>query len=159
MDTDVILDHLYERRPFSQEAFKLFALAENGNIELFVSVLSFSNIYYILRRLLSSSESVTAIRKLRIIAKVLPVNSETIDVALESGFKDFEDAIQYLTAVRAKLGVLITRNTKDYKKASICVCTPKEYMSMLRDTRSSPENRKEKKSNCATKKNNKQEGL
>jgi hypothetical protein len=60
--------------------------------------------------------------------KILPCNEKIIELGLNSDFNDFEDAVQYFTAIQNKLNAIITRNTKDFKKSEIPVLTAEEYI-------------------------------
>src|SRR6185295_14345069 len=110
IDTDIILDLLLAREPFFSAATHLFSLAQDGEIEGFVSPLIFSNLFYVLRKALSGPEAVAALRKLRLVTHVIPVDEEMIDLALASSFTDFEDAIQYYAAQAQNLDAIVTRN-------------------------------------------------
>ena len=70
-----------------------------------------------------------ALRKLRLLVKVMPVEEKEVDLALNSKFSDFEDALQYYTAMQYVIEILLTRNIKDYKEREIIVQTPKEFIS------------------------------
>src|SRR6476660_2936370 len=98
LDTDVILDLLLRREPFFAAAADLFLAVQDGRIEGCVSPLIFSNLFYILRQQRSATESLAALRKLKLLVRVLPVDEKILDLALASSFKDFEDALQYYTA-------------------------------------------------------------
>src|ERR1039458_345469 len=98
LDTDVALDHLADRQPFAEYAHRLFALAERGELTLCVSALSFSNHYYILRKLEGHGQALALLRKLKQLVRVSAVTEAEIQSALAKPFKDFEDAIQYFTA-------------------------------------------------------------
>lgn len=128
VDTDVCLDLLSGRQPFNAVAEKLFSLADLGKIEILVSSLSFSNIDYVLRSQYSGIHSRQIIAKFKTLVSVLAVDNKTIDLALASGFVDFEDAIQYYCAIENNITVFITRNIKDYKKATIKVITPDTFI-------------------------------
>ncbi len=128
VDTDVCLDLLSGRKPFNAVAEKLFSLADVGKIKVYVSSLSFSNIDYVLRSQYSAVNSRQIIAKFKILVNVLPVDSRTIDLALASEFNDFEDAIQYYSALENGITVLITRNLKDFKKSTIKVVTPESFL-------------------------------
>jgi len=130
IDTDVILDLLAEREPFSGPAQHLFRLIDQKEVDGYASSLSFSNLYYILRKLRSGREAVQILKKLKLIVNVLPVDGKTVESALASGFRDFEDALQYYTAVENHIRFFVTRNTKDYQKASLVVCTAEEYLNI-----------------------------
>ena len=128
VDTDVCIDLLSGRKPFNSAAEILFSLADTGKIELYVSALSFSTIDYVLLSQYSTTHSRQIIAKFKTLVQVLAVDGKTIDLAIASAFKDFEDAIQYACAMEHKVTTIITRNLKDYKKASISVMTPETYL-------------------------------
>src|SRR5580693_3427997 len=98
LDTDVTLDHLADRQPFAEYAHRLFALAETGELTLCLSSLSFSNLYYILRKLNGHAGTLTLLAKLKRLVRVSAVTETEIQSALTCDFKDFEDAIQYFAA-------------------------------------------------------------
>lgn len=128
VDTDICIDLLSGRQPFHSVAQKLFSKADNGQVKLYVSSLSFSNIDYVLRSQYSASPSRKIIAKFKTLVTVLTVDSKTIDLAIASDFSDFEDAIQYYSAIEHGLTTFLTRNIKDYKKATIKVMTPDTYL-------------------------------
>jgi len=130
VDTDVCIDLLSGRKPFNKTAEILFSLADNGKIKIYVSSLSFANIDYVLRSQYSTTHSRQIIGKFKTIVNVLSVDSKTIDLAVASDFNDFEDAIQYCCAIENNLTTIITRNIKDYKKATIKVLTPETFISI-----------------------------
>src|SRR3989449_7884517 len=98
LDTDVALDHLADRQPFAEYAHRLFALAETGELTICLSSLSFSNLYYILRKLKGHDGTLVLLRKLKLLARVSAVTAAEIQSALASSFKDFDDAIQHFVA-------------------------------------------------------------
>lgn len=125
IDTDVIIDYLIDRKPFADKAEMLFALIENKKLKGHTSSLCFSNLYYLLRQQLSRSKSISLLKDLAGILNILKVDEDAILQALDSDFKDFEDAIQYYTASDYKrIDVIVTRNIKDYKHSSLPVMTP-----------------------------------
>lgn len=128
VDTDVCIDLLSGRMPFNNAAEILFSLADIGKIKIYVSALSFANIDYVLHSQYSSSHSRQIIAKFKTLVNVLPINSKTIDLAIASDFKDFEDAIQYACALEHNLSIIITRNLKDFKKATIKVMAPETFL-------------------------------
>ena len=128
VDTDVCIDLLSGRMPFNKSAELLFSLADTGQIKICVSSLSFSNIDYVLLSQYSTTHSRQIIAKFKTLVQVLAVNSKTIDLAIASDFNDFEDAVQYSCAIEHNLTTIITRNLKDYKKATIKVLTPETYL-------------------------------
>ena len=128
VDTDVILDLLAERIPFFHFSAVLFTFAEMKKLELYTSPLILANTFYILRKQLGNSEAKNALRKLRILLHVVDSSESIIDKALNSDFTDFEDAIQYYTALDHDIKIILTRNVRDYKNASVIVQTPEAFL-------------------------------
>lgn len=128
VDTDICLDVLTGRKPCNVMAEKLFSLADLGKIKVYVSSLCFANIDYILTHQYKRKDSRQAIAKFKTIVNVLSVDDKIIELSIASGFNDFEDAIQYNTAIENNLQVLITRNTKDFKKVKIKIMTPDVFL-------------------------------
>lgn len=128
VDTDIILDLLTRREPFYQAAARLFSLVERGEVKACVSSLTFANLFYILRKELSAPKAIDVLKKLRQLVTVLAVDDKCVVLALDGGFSDFEDAIQYQTALSKGIACLITRNIKDYRKPVITVCTAEEFL-------------------------------
>jgi predicted nucleic acid-binding protein len=127
-DTDISLDLLSKRVPFYNAASRLFTYADKGEIKIYVSSLTFSNLHYILRSETNVAETRRILNNYRILVNVLPVDEKIIDLSLQSLFRDFEDAIQYYTAVQHNIPLLLTRNLKDYKKADIPVMTAEDFL-------------------------------
>ena len=128
VDTDVILDLLARRIPHFHFSAVLFTFAEMKKLELYTTPLIIANTFYILRKQLGNDSAKNALRKLRILLHVIDSTESVIDKALNSDFSDFEDAIQYYTALEYGIPVILTRNIRDYKKASIVVQTPESYL-------------------------------
>jgi predicted nucleic acid-binding protein len=132
LDTNVILDLLGERVPFFDSIAKVATLADQKKLTLVVSPLSFTTTDYVLNKYESSESVLNKLRKFKIICEVCEVNEETIDKALNSSFKDFEDALQYFTALQSNCSVIITRNGKDFKHSTIPIMTAEEYLSSIK---------------------------
>ena len=131
VDSDIILDMLAQREPFYIFAAKLFTLVDQKKIKAFTSPLVFANLHYILRKQKSNDFALQSLRKLKTLVKILPINSKIIEQALNSEFTDFEDAIQYFTALNNKVKILLTRNKTDYKKSKITISTAEEFIKTL----------------------------
>ncbi len=131
LDTNVILDLLGERVPFYDSIAKVATLADQKKITLIVSPLSFTTIDYVLNKYEIAESVLNKLRKFKIICEVCEVNEETIDKALNSSFKDFEDALQYFSALQTNCSIIITRNGKDFKQATIPIMTAEEYLSSI----------------------------
>ena len=100
IDTNIVLDLLAKREPFYKSAAQLFSLADKQKLELSISSLTFANTNYVLSRLKTTQEAREILRRFRVLIKVLPLNDKIIDLALnDNNFKDFEDGLQYYTAM------------------------------------------------------------
>ena len=130
VDTDIIYDLLGKRNPFYLAAAQLFTLADEGKIQIFISALSIANIHYLISKLKSEKEAKEILRKFKVLVHVAPLNDKIIDLALNSDFSDFEDAIQYYSALQSETEVLLTRNLKDYRKAQITVLTAQDFINL-----------------------------
>ena len=128
VDTDVILDLLGQRIPHFHFSAVLFTFAEMKKLELYTSPLILANTFYILRKQLGNDEAKKALRKLRILLHIIDSSEAVVDKALNSDFSDFEDAIQYYTALEYGISVILTRNLRDYKNASVIVQTPEAFL-------------------------------
>ena len=128
IDSDIILDLLLEREGFYEYAALIFENSEKGNIYVFTSSISIANISYIIRKEIKNSKKVKEyIKNLIEFIHILSVEESTIQEALETDFLDFEDSIQYITAVQNQMDYILTRNKKDYKTSSIKVYDSKEF--------------------------------
>lgn len=128
LDTDVIIDFLTKREPFSIESLKIFEYSARGKIKLFISSVSTNNIRYIISRIASKKEALEKIKALLALVEILPVKKSTIEKSILSKFKDFEDGLQNYCALEGSLNVLITRNVKDYSNSELSILTPKEFL-------------------------------
>lgn len=131
VDTDIVLDLLTKREPFYPHAARLFSSVERQKLKACVSSLIFANLFYILRKETSAPKAIEILKKLRRLVTVLPVDDNIIAQSLDSGFTDFEDAIQYHTALSKGITYLLTRNVKDYRKPVITVCTAEDFLSRI----------------------------
>jgi len=132
VDTNVLIDFLADREPFATDAARLFDLSHKKKMQLYVSAVSYNNIYYILRQSLTHSATIKILGELNEWTHVIDVTAAVIRQSLTSEFKDFEDAIQYNCAKSlSKIEGIITRDTSDYKKSSLPVLTPKEAVSII----------------------------
>lgn len=135
LDTNVVIDFLADRRPFSIDAAQLFDLAIEEKIRIYISAVSYNNIYYILRRSLTSNATIKLLDELADITEIADVTNEVIRNSLKTDFKDYEDAIQYYCALNIpEIELIVTRNTKDFKKSTIAVLTPAEAIISLHTT-------------------------
>ena len=129
IDTDVILDFFFDRKPFSDDAAKILSLCEGAKIDGFITSVMISNIYYILRKSSKHDKIIESLKMLMNIVDVAIIDKQTVLNALNSEFKDFEDALQNFSAINeSDIQLIITRNVKDYKTSSLAVMTPENYL-------------------------------
>jgi predicted nucleic acid-binding protein len=130
-DTNVLLDVLLARKPFVQDAQRLWSLAERGEIQAVVSAVSFINVYYVVRRLASRREADRAVRGMQAVFHVAPVTAEVIDQAIEAAAADFEDAVQHACAVRAEALCIVTRDGRHFAASELPILAPDAFLANL----------------------------
>lgn len=128
VDTNIILDWLGKREPFFKYAKSLFELAEEKEIEILISTMSYISTEYILRKQLGKEMTIKALSGIRKITNVCTSGAKEIDLSLSSGMKDFEDSFQYFTALNNDAGTIITRNPKDFKNSKLPILNAEEYI-------------------------------
>jgi len=128
LDSDVILDLLFERIPFSKYSAVLIAECAVNKIKLSTSALIIANVNYIAAKKLGKATTILKLKSLIKRIQVLSFESDAIDFAVNSSFTDFEDAIQHHIATKNNCEAIITRNTKDYKHATIPVLTAEQFL-------------------------------
>ena len=132
IDTNIVLDLLGEREPFYKPAVQLATLADKGNIVLIVSPISFATVNYFLSKFVSPKIAKEKLRKLKILCEISKVDEEIIEKGLNSNFKDFEDSLQYFSAIASESEIIITRNGKDFQESSLPVMTASEFLKSFR---------------------------
>jgi predicted nucleic acid-binding protein len=128
VDTNIVIDLLQKREKFYEDAQELFTLADKKKVKLFVSALTIANTHFVLSKHYHSNNARKILAKFKLLVEVLALNDKIIEWALVSDLKDFEDAIQYHTAIESNLDILITRNKRDFTKRDISILTAKEYL-------------------------------
>lgn len=132
IDTNILIDLLSRREPFFEDAATLFSMADKKEFELSVSSLTIANTGYVLLKQMKPNEAKFVLRKLRLILNVLPIDDKIIDLALnDNTFTDFEDGIQYFTAIENEQDVIITRNLKDFRNSKLPAITAKQFIESL----------------------------
>ena len=131
VDSDVVIDFFTDREPHVNPASELFDLNERGEVKLHMSAVSINNIYYIVRRYLGHKKTLEVVEELTDMTEIIGTTKKEIVQVLKNNFKDFEDSIQYSSALTISgIEVIITRNIKDYKNSEIAVMTPLSYLKM-----------------------------
>ena len=132
LDTNVLLDVLAQRQPHYAPAAALWSAVERGETQGCVSAISFNNTYYILSKYGGRTKARTAIRAIRDVFAVVPLDAQILNLSIDSALPDFEDAIQLHSAVRAGASYLITRDPANFPTDTLSVATPDEYLAVLR---------------------------
>jgi len=130
--TDVVLDLLLDHQPFSEPAAILFSRAETGSISGYICATAVTTIHYLSTKAIGLKHSRNNIQKLLSILDIAPVSRSVLEAALESRFRDFEDAVVHEAACQIKAEAIITRNVRDYKHSSIPVYSSVELVKMSR---------------------------
>ncbi len=128
VDTNVVLDILTRREEFYREAQDLFTLSDKGKVSLYVSSLTFANTYYLLSKQYKAADARKILTRFKVLVNILAMDDKIIELSLASEFSDFEDAIQYYTAIENEIEIIITRNKKDFKHSKLPVLSAKEYL-------------------------------
>lgn len=132
VDTCVIIDALQSRVPFYEDAQQIFIHAANKQFEGYITAKASTDIYYLTHRCTHSElETRKILSKLYTIFHLLDTTALDCRKAISSDMNDYEDAIMTETALRSEIDCIVTRNTRDYKKAHIKVYSPYEFLALL----------------------------
>ena len=129
IDTNILLDVLYNRKEFVNDSLMIFKLCELNEVEGYMSAISIPNIIYIMRKSLTKDQTNDLVNKLLLIFKVVDLKSEDLLNALTLDFNDYEDAIQCASAKRIKAQYILTRNLRDFKSSPIKAIEPFSFLS------------------------------
>ncbi len=129
IDTNIVIDLLSKREMFYEEAADLFSRADKKELVLTISALTFANTNYILTKLKSAKEAKEILRKFKVLVEILSLDDKITELALsDSDFTDFEDGLQYYSAIENQINVIITRNKKDFRNSKIPVLSAREFL-------------------------------
>ncbi len=132
LDTNIVFDFLGERVPFYDSIAKIATLADKGHITLVVSASSYSTVGYFLTKFENKEIAKEKLRKFKIISEICDLTEQIIEKGLNSDFSDFEDSLQYFSAISSDSNILITRNGKDFKGSNIPIMTAEEYLKSIK---------------------------
>jgi predicted nucleic acid-binding protein len=138
MDTNVVLDVLLDRRPFSYAASEVFALIEQSKLEGILCATTVTTLDYLLIQSLPRPVARQTLRKLLELFEISPVTRAVLEEALQSKMVDFEDAVLDQAARLAGASLIVTRNQKDFKHAVSKVYGPEDLLVELRPPHSLP---------------------
>lgn len=140
LDTNIVLDVTAERQPFQADAERVVALVENRDAAAAVSAISYTTVHYVMSKGMGQEEAFEALRIMRRLFETVPCDADIIGTAMDSGLPDFEDAVQYFSALAAGAERIITRNVGHFPTDSVVVQTPAEFLAwwLTRKERKSP---------------------
>jgi predicted nucleic acid-binding protein len=130
-DINTILDIFLKREPFYYSAARLFKKIEDRELNGYLCALSFPILHYLLSKELNKEKAIKTLERIRIIFKIASVDEKVIDLSLTSNFKDFEDAVQYYSAIQSEVDCIITRDKSGFKSGKIPILTPEEFLALI----------------------------
>ena len=131
VDTNVLLDVLARREPFYSDAARIWSLAERGRIKALVSVISFNNVYYVVRRASNRKSAERSLHLMRGVFTPVPLSVQILNQAIDAGYGDFEDAIQFHSAIYAAADCLVTRDGDHFPATNLPVISPAAFLASL----------------------------
>ena len=130
-DTNIVLDVLLDREPFSDFAAKLFSRVEKKEFKGFLGANTVTTIYYLASKVAGKKKADQEISKLLSLFQVAPVNKSVLEEAIKSKFSDFKDSVLHEAAKQSCVQGIVTRNPKDFKKATLSIYSPEELYKLL----------------------------
>lgn len=132
IDTNIIIDALTGREPFRNSAEQIFMLAANQAADMFITASSATDIYYLIKKYLHSTEQAkAAMSKLYELFNILGVNRADCVDALSMGMKDYEDAVVSCCACRNRMQYIVTRNIRDYEQSKVPAILPDDFIRLV----------------------------
>ena len=132
VDQNILFDYLLQRQLFVEPAQILIQLGIDQKVKLYVTSLSFTNLYYVLRRANPHKKVVEKLQALSQWFKIIAVDENVVQQSLASDFTDFEDAVQhYAAAAQPEIRYIITRNKKDFQHSTLTILDASEFLAQL----------------------------
>ncbi len=132
VDTNILLDLLIDRKPFSEPAAELFEKAAEHSVKLYASTFSVSNIYHFVRESKSHGKTIELLKDLFVFIELLEVDNLIVQEAINSAFNDFDNAVlNYCALSHSDIEAIVTRNEKDFKNSDVPVYNPMAILTML----------------------------
>jgi predicted nucleic acid-binding protein len=141
LDTNILLDVLMARHPFYVSAAGIWTFAESRRFRAMISVISFNNIYYIVRKAAGKAKAIESMKLIRAVFEPVEMDAGLLDMTLASSYRDFEDALQFQSALSIKADYFVSRNPKDFPKTGPKVVSPEELLAIVSATDQMPKKR------------------
>jgi len=133
IDTNILLDVFQQRMPYFEDSVQIWALAESRKAEIYISAISFNNIYYIMRKYAGKENAQRAIEVMNSNFLIVPLVQDIVGKAIMAKLPDFEDAVQFFSALSIGADCIITRNIKDFPMDVLPVLTPQSALAQFED--------------------------
>ncbi len=130
VDSDVLIDVLATRKPFFELSSGVLTLAEQKVFRAYTSPLILANTFYVIEKFANRATALGALKKIRKFIDVVEMNQKTVDQALDSDYRDFEDALEVFSAENAVMDFIVTRNLKDYGNSNVRALGPGELLAL-----------------------------
>ena len=132
IDTNVVLDVLLRREPFSKTAAEVLNLTQRDDVREYVSASAITDIYYIANKQMKDRDAVRdLLKRLLMIVSVAAVSEWEIQNALNLAWGDFEDAVQYSVALLNEMDGIVTRNPSDYQETNMRIWLPEQALELF----------------------------
>jgi len=126
-DTNILLDVLFEREPFYKHSAYLWSMAETESIKGYISAITVNNVFYITKKASGQAAAERVVDAILEIFNICPLDYETLKLARTIKLADYEDLIQYFSAINSGSKYLVTRNKKDFPAEGIKLVTAEEF--------------------------------
>jgi len=130
-DTNVVLDLLLDRDPFSMPAAQLIAMVESQQITGYLCATTITTVYYLAQKAVGRKKAHQQVQELMSLFSIAAVNRPVLELAVASKFTDFEDSVLHQSALQVQAQGIVTRNVNDFKYSSIPVYSPAELLQIM----------------------------
>lgn len=131
IDANILLDVLYDRKPFWEHSSRIWNLSESALFSGVVSALTVANIIYIMRKELNPDKTREVVSRISEAFAIGDLRFDDLQSAADMRWKDYEDALQVICASRNHADFIVTRNVRDFTDSPIPAVTPEEFLERL----------------------------
>ena len=129
-DTNVVLDLLLRREPFTQDSAAVISMVESTLHTGLLCTTSLTNLHYLTKRQLGESGARQAVAGCLQMMELAHVSRPVLDAAVQASMPDFEDAVLAHAAHQAGAHAIITRNLRDFAKSPVRAYTPLQFLAL-----------------------------
>lgn len=132
LDTCILFDIIARRMSF-EESLKLLMPHSFGDLELWVSAKSYTDIFHIMKKQAASANIQRVFQKSYKQFTISSVDKETLERAAELAWPDFEDCLISACAKKIGADVIITHDEKGFALSSVEACSPADVLKLFQD--------------------------